>query len=72
MMEQKALTEKQAAIYLGMSRSYLRQDRMNGVRENKTPGPRYLRIGNRIRYLKKDLDSWLESHLVEHQGVGHD
>ena len=56
----RALTESQAADYIGMSRSYLRQDRMNGERENRTPGPRYIKVGSRaIRYLREDLDNWL-------------
>ena len=57
----KALTEQQAASYIAMSRSFLRQGRMNGDRENRTPTPPYLKIGSRsVRYLKEDLDNWLE------------
>jgi len=55
-----ALTEQQAALYLSMSRSFLRQARMNGDRENRTPTPPYLKIGRSVRYLKADLDTWLE------------
>ena len=55
-----ALTEQQAAHYLSMSRSFLRQGRMNGDRENRTPTPPYLKIGRSVRYLKADLDTWLE------------
>jgi len=55
-----ALTELQAAQYLSMSRSFLRQGRMNGDRENRTPTPPYLKIGRSVRYLKEDLDTWLE------------
>ena len=61
----QALTEAQTAIYIGMSRSYLRQDRMNGTRENRTPGPRWVKIGRAVRYLRPDLDTWLSAHLVE-------
>ena len=43
-----------------MSRSFLRQGRMNGDRENRTPTPPYLKIGRSVRYLKEDLDTWLE------------
>ncbi len=56
----RALTEQQAAEYVGMSRSFLRQDRMNGHREGRTPGPVFLKIGRSVRYLKEDLDKWLE------------
>jgi predicted DNA-binding transcriptional regulator AlpA len=55
-----ALTENDAAKYLSMSRSYLRQGRMNGNREGRTPTPPYLKIGRSVRYLKSDLDAWLE------------
>ena len=33
---------------------------MNGKREGRTPGPPWLKIGRSIRYLKKDVDKWLE------------
>jgi len=64
------MSEPQAACYIAMSRSFLRQDRMNGIRHNRTPGPRYVRIGRRIRYLKDDLDAWLEAHAVDRKEVG--
>ena len=57
----RALSEHEAADYIGMSRSFLRQDRMNGHREGRTPGPPFLRIGRAIRYLIDDLDAWLEA-----------
>jgi len=54
-------TEQQAAQYVSMSRSFLRQGRMNGNREGRTPTPPYLKIGSRsVRYLKVDLDCWLK------------
>ena len=56
----RALTEREAAQYIAMSRSFLRQDRMNGKREGRTPGPAFLKIGRSVRYLKEDLDKWLE------------
>ena len=55
-----ALTEQQAALYLSMSRSFLRQGRMHGDRENRTPTPPYYKIGRSIRYKISDLDNWLE------------
>jgi len=68
----RALSEIEAAIYIKMSRSFLRQDRMNGSRHNRTPGPRFIRIGRRIRYLKDDLDQWLTDHIVEREVPGHE
>lgn len=60
------LTEKEAAIYISMRRSYLRQDRMHGIRLNRTPGPSYIKIGCTIRYRQQDLDQWILQHRVEH------
>lgn len=63
-MNKDILTEKEAAIYIGMSRSFLSQDRMNGHRENRTPGPVFLKLGRSIRYRKIDLDEWLSNHRI--------
>ena len=56
--------EREASLYIGMSPSFLRQDRMNGSRETRTPGPRWIRVGRRILYLREDLDQWLDEHRV--------
>ena len=45
-----------------MSRSFLRQSRMNGKRQNRTPGPPFLKIGRKVLYLADDLDDWLLEH----------
>ena len=59
--ERRGYTEETAAIYIGMSRSFLRQSRMNGKLEKRVTGPKYIQVGARaIRYLKEDLDNWLE------------
>jgi hypothetical protein len=50
----------EAARYIDMSDSWLRQSRMNG----RTDGPPFLRQGARaIRYRRHDLDRWLELRL---------
>ncbi len=61
-MEKKVFKEAEAATYICMSRSFLSQDRAYGTLANRTPGPKYIRIGRAIRYLKDDLDLWLEQH----------
>ena len=62
-LPKRGFTEEEAAFYIGVSRSFLRQSRMDGVRENRVPGPRYIKIGTRmIRYLREDLDIWLDKH----------
>ena len=58
----RLLMEKQAAPYIGMSRSFLRQSRMNGRRQNRTAGPPFLKIGRKVLYLTEDLDTWLLEH----------
>jgi len=63
-MDKRSFTEKEAALYIGMSRSFLRQDRMNGFRKGRTPGPNYIRFDRSIRYLKEELDAWLNNCKV--------
>lgn len=69
-VEKRAFTEIEASEYIGMSRSYLRQSRMDGQLGKRKPAPRFIRIGRSIRYLREDLDQWLDSfyrasHLAE-------
>lgn len=53
-----ALTEAEAARYIGMSQSWLRKARCF----DRPDQPPYIRITSRsIRYLRTDLDAWLES-----------
>jgi len=66
---QRALTEKQAAAYIGMSRSYLAQSRMDGRVVGRTPAPPFIKIGRSVRYLIEDLNAWLdEMPRCEHLG----
>jgi predicted DNA-binding transcriptional regulator AlpA len=65
----RALTEIETSIYIGMSRSFLRQARMDGTRESRTPAPPFIKIGRSVRYLREDLDNWLNQfHRLEHLG----
>jgi len=59
------MTEKEAAEYISMSVSFLRADRMNGVRKNRTRGPEFSKIGRTVRYMKDELDRWLDNHRVK-------
>ena len=70
----RAFSEIEASKYISMSRSFLRQARMDGNRENRTPAPPFIKIGRTVRYLREDLDAWLESfvrrtHLYQDEGV---
>ncbi|MCP3680654.1 MAG: helix-turn-helix domain-containing protein [Gammaproteobacteria bacterium] len=56
--------ERDAARYIGMSVSFLRKGRMEGMIPGRTPGPRWAKIGKRIIYLREDLDTWLDTHVV--------
>ncbi|HHS2565584.1 TPA: DNA-binding protein [Legionella pneumophila] len=60
MMDKRVFKEVEAANYICMSRSFLSQDRVNGTLKNRTPGPKFIKIGRSIRYLKEDLDIWLD------------
>lgn len=66
----RLMTEQETSEYICMSRSFLRQSRMEGNRENRTPAPPFIKIGRSVRYLIEDLDNWLDSfhkqsHLME-------
>jgi len=65
----RSLTEIQAANYIGMSRSFLAQSRMDGQREHRTSAPPFIKIGRSVRYLREDLDTWLDNfYKLEHLG----
>lgn len=67
--QSRALNEVVAAKYIGMSRSFLAQSRMDGNRDSRTPAPPFIKIGRSVRYLKEDLDSWLDHfYKLEHLG----
>ena len=65
-MDKRCLNEKEAALYIGMSCSFLRQDRTNGFRQCRTRGPNFIKVGKMVRYLKEDLDDWLDSCRQKH------
>lgn len=69
----RVFSELETAQYIGMSRSFLRQSRMEGNREGRTPAPPFIKIGRAVRYLKEDVDQWLNAfqrvtHLGEFAG----
>jgi predicted DNA-binding transcriptional regulator AlpA len=45
--------DPEAAAYIDMSPSWLQHSRVTGT------GPKYLKIGNAVRYRTEDLDEWL-------------
>lgn len=65
----RAMSELDAAKYIGMSRSFLAQARMDGKRDNRTPAPPFIKIGRAVRYLREDLDNWLNHFMkLDHLG----
>jgi predicted DNA-binding transcriptional regulator AlpA len=61
-LEKKLFTLQEAAKYLAVSESFLRKDCSEGPRENRTPGPDPVRLGDMIRYTREDLDAWIDKH----------
>jgi hypothetical protein len=56
------LTESEAAVYIGRSKSFLRKCRINGGVGKRYRGPKYTRVSERcIRYPVDELDKWLEN-----------
>ncbi len=64
--ECRTLRDREAAIYIGMSESWLRQARMNG----NPDAPPFVKIGRAVRYLRDDLDTWLESRRRTSSVIG--
>lgn len=66
MNQQRSLTTREAARYCNVSEQYLRISRcQTASRHRCAPGPRFVRIGRRVRYLLDDLDSWLEENRAD-------
>jgi len=65
----RGMSEADAACYLGVSRSTLRQGRMDGGREKHAGSPIFVRLGRKIIYLRDDLDRWLESNRQMNRSV---
>ena len=56
-MNKRAFTEAEAAAYLGYSRHFLYECRAGRL----GPGPKHIKIRRTVRYLREDLDAWLDS-----------
>lgn len=62
------LSTKEAAKYLNLSESTLRQSRMSGIgdwNKNRIKGPSYFKLGRRVLYLLEDLDKWIKECRVK-------
>jgi hypothetical protein len=58
-------TEEEAANYLRLSRSFLSHRRCEGKLRDRIPGPPFFKVGRNIRYTKKDLLHWIETHFIK-------
>ena len=65
------LGEKEAACLLGVSLSYIRKSRCEGITGGRTPAPPFVRVGGRIYYRPCDLRTWTEG-LVGKAVIGHE
>lgn len=52
----RRLSTAEAAVYIGMSRSFLAHRRTTGG------GPRRIKCGHRVVYDTRDLDAWLTAN----------
>lgn len=57
-MQANTLTTEQAAAHLGLASSTLEKARVHGT------GPRYIKLGRAVRYLRADLDSYLVARTI--------
>jgi excisionase family DNA binding protein len=58
------IDDREAAAFLGLSRTYLRQLRVKGG------GCRFFRFGRAVRYRLTDLDAWASRKAVESTSDG--
>jgi hypothetical protein len=57
------LGEKDAALVLGVSISFLRKSRCDGALRERTPAPPFVPVGGRRYYRVADLKSWVDGLL---------
>ncbi len=70
-MAERVFTTKAAAEYLGISYSYLRTIRMTGQIQERLAPPPHIFIGRALRYVKEDLDRWLDEQPRYYTGNQH-
>ena len=55
------LDEKDTAIFLGVSVSFLRKSRSEGLVGGRTEAPPFVRVRGRVFYRVADLKAWVEA-----------
>ena len=53
------LSEKEAALFLGVSVSFLRKSRCDGALKGRTSAPPFVRVRGRCYYRLADLIAWV-------------
>lgn len=65
-MKKRSFDTREAAHYIGLSESHLRQARMTSKSAQKKDAPKYIKItSKKVVYLIEELDRWLDSHKGE-------
>ncbi len=64
-MNKRVFTESEAADYLAISPHTLRKQRSDGERENYMPIVPFIQIGRSVKYVKDDLDKYIDDRLEE-------
>lgn len=62
------LDEMRASCVLGVSPSFLRKSRCEGLLKHKTPAPKFVAVGGRRYYRVVDLRAWVDA-LVPRQNI---
>jgi hypothetical protein len=62
MGDQQILNEREAALKIGVTVHALRRWRWL-----KKEGPAYLKLGACVRYRAREIEAFLENHLVNHE-----
>ena len=57
-LQRRGYSVANAALYLGLSESFLNKARVN---QTKLPGPDFIRVGVRCIYLRESLDEYLDN-----------
>ncbi len=63
-MEKKRMNSQEAAKYLGISDSALRQSRTENAKHLGLIPPPYYKLGRRVMYDSSELDAWLSNYRV--------
>jgi len=64
--DKRVLDTVEAADYLNMGIEWLKKTRRTGIINGTIPAPTYIKVGSSVKYLKDDLDKFLNG-LTKYQ-----